>query len=524
METELKLLIDPRHANAVRKHALLKKYATAKPQTQEIADTYFDTADLLIWRSKAGLRVRQADGEWMQTLKGGGGTEGGLHQRHEWESGVDGPLPDFAALQKLLDGHKPWAKLLRAIDVEQGLQPVFMTQVTRTAWQLKLPAGEEVEFALDQGTLHSNGRREAVSEIELELKSGQPQQLFEFALQLQQKIPMRISNISKAQRGYALGRARPPSLPVAVKATELKLSRRLVTEQAFQAIVANCIAQMQANEAGVADSDDVESLHQMRVGLRRLRSVLGLYKDLIIPPSQMRLDLAWLSAQLGAARDWDVLAYSTLPAIAGISTEGMAQDEMDIAALKSVAQEQAREKHATASKAVKSPRYARLMLGLAARAHGVGWGGFGVEADRPALEMPVREFADGIAGQLQNKLHKRGKRLRHADSITEVPARHRLRIAAKKMRYAVEFFQSLYPSRRVQPYVKMLTRLQDEFGQLNDATIATGLLRELLLAHPELEAAVSFARGYLAARTEQAAAGTEKLWDKFASMKALGKA
>ncbi|HTD06292.1 inorganic triphosphatase, partial [Undibacterium sp.] len=124
METELKLLIHPRHANAVRKHPLLKKYATESPCERQMSDAYFDTPDLLIWRSKAGLRVRHAGNEWRQTLKGGGGAAGGLHRRHEWEGRLDGSSPDFAALQELVDGHKPWAKLLRSAVVQKTLQPI----------------------------------------------------------------------------------------------------------------------------------------------------------------------------------------------------------------------------------------------------------------------------------------------------------------------------------------------------------------------------------------------------------------
>ncbi|HTD06302.1 CHAD domain-containing protein, partial [Undibacterium sp.] len=378
--------------------------------------------------------------------------------------------------------------------------------------------GDEVEFALDQGIVQSNGRQETISEIELELKSGQPERLFELALQLQKKIPVRIANISKAQRGYALYRPLP-SPPAAVKAVKLKLPARLSTEQAFRAIIANCLTQMQGNEAGVAVSDDPECLHQMRVGLRRLRSALSLYKDLIAAPIQTQQDIDWLSAQLGAARDWDVLAHSTLPAVAGV-----AEADLQIAPLRSAALMQAGSKHEAASAAVQSPRYARLLLGLSARAHGVAWSGLGQQTDLQALDKPVGDFANEMVARARNRLRKRGKHVYPANVPTQAQALHRLRIAAKKLRYTTEFFHSLYASRRVQPYVAALTNLQDALGRLNDAAIATGLLKQLLHAQAGLDSAASFVRGYLASCTEHEAAGLEELWQEFSAMKALGKA
>ncbi|MES2069193.1 MAG: CHAD domain-containing protein [Pseudomonadota bacterium] len=512
METELKLLIDPRHANALRKHPLLKKYALAAPQELHMSDTYFDTPDLGIWRQHAGLRVRHVDGGWVQTLKGGGGAAGGLHRRHEWESAVAGPAPDFAMLKKLVDGHKPWAKLLRSTAAGQAVQAIFTTQVTRTIWNLRLATGDEVEFALDQGKLQGDSGQEPVSEIELELKSGQPEQLFAFALQLQRKIPLRIANLSKAQRGYAL-HSQQAAAPAAVKAEKLELSRHMNTEQAFCAILANCVGQMQANEGCVIGSHDMESLHQLRVGLRRLRSALGLYQELISVPLQTQEDLAWLATQLGPARDWDVLAHTTLAAVADGAAEDIPLAPLNAAALERVAKE-----HDIAAAAVKSPRYARLMLSLSARAHGVAWSGFGQEAEQ-GLGKPAAKFAAKTVARAGNRLHKRGKHLHQADA----QARHRLRIAAKKLRYATEFFQSLFPSKQVQQYVKALTGLQDGLGQLNDAAIATGLLKQLQQADAGLGMGVSFVRGYLAARAERAKDSLEKRWQELEAMQAPGR-
>ncbi len=507
MEIELKLLAAPQDAEALRQHPLLKKYATSKPHEQKMVDTYFDTSDLQIRRCDAGLRVRRVGNGWVQTLKGGGSVDGGLHSRHEWESRVAGPAPDLAMLRDVVDHKTAWGRLLRCPMIEDRLLPIFATKVKRMVWELRLPQGDEVECVLDLGNLECGGKKVAISEIELELKSGDPTHLFDFALALQQDIPMQIGNLSKADRGYALFAPQPPA---AVKATLLKLSKRMTIEQVFQAIAANCMAQVQANETGVAQEHDVENLHQMRVGLRRLRSALGLFKDVLQPPEDLQQELGWLVTQLGAARDWDVLAGSTLPAVAEA-----APDEPRLAEVKLAAQNKTHEMHEATSIAVSSPRYTRLILCFTRWVQGCGWRDAMSLQSQNRLTENVTKFARNTLVYDQRRLLKRGRKLPGANPET----RHRVRIAAKKTRYATEFFQSLYSSKRVRPYVEALSNLQDELGWLNDAAVADRLLKELQEGQSHLEGSAGFVRGYLASRVRNDDKKIRKLWKKFAPMK-----
>lgn len=507
MEVELKLLVTSQDAEALRQHPLLKGYATSKPHEQKISDTYFDTPDLLIRRCNAGLRVRRVGNDWVQTLKGGGSVNGGLHSRHEWESQVAGPAPDLAVLRDVVDHKAVWGRMLCSRVVEDQLLPIFTTQVKRMVWELRLPQGDEVECVLDQGNLERDDKKIPISEIELELKSGDPTHLFDFALALQQDIPMQIGNLSKADRGYALFAPQPPA---AVNATLLKLSKCMTIEQVFQAIAVNCMSQIQANEAGVVQEHDVESLHQMRVGLRRLGSALGLFKGVLQLPEDLQQELDWLATQLGAARDWDVLAGSTLPAVAEA-----VPDETRLAEVKLAALGKAHKKHEAASNAVSSPRYTRLILCFTRCVQGCGWRDAMSPQDQNRLTARVTKFARNTLVHDQRRLLKRGRKLRRASPI----ARHRVRIAAKKTRYATEFFQSLYPSKRVRPYVEALSTLQDELGWLNDAAVADRLLKELQDGHAHLEGSAGFIRGYLASRVKNDDKKIRKLWKKFAPMK-----
>ena len=507
MEVELKLLVTSQGAQALRQHPLLQEYATSKPDELEICDTYFDTPDLNIRRCDAGLRVRKVGNRWVQTMKCGGSVAGGLHSRYEWESQVAGPIPDLVALHKLIDTKTAWSRRLHSAVAADRLLPVFTTQVKRMVWELRLPQGEEVEFVLDQGNLECDGNSVPISEIELELKSGDPTHLFDFALALQQDIPLQIGNLSKADRGYALFAPQPPA---AAKATPLKLSKRITIEEVFQAIAINCLAQIQANVAGITQEYDVESLHQMRVGLRRLRSALELFKDVLQLPEDLQQDLDWLVEQLGAARDWDVLAGSILPTVSA-----SAPDQTLLSEIKLAAAVKAQEKHEAVSAAVSSPRYTRLILSFTRWVQGCSWRDSLSSQEQSRLTKRVAKFAHNVLVRDQRSLQKRGRKLHGGRSEKY----HRVRIAAKRTRYATEFFQSLYASKTVLPYLEALTTLQDQLGLLNDAAIAEGLLKELRAEAASLERSAGFIQGYLAASVKKNGKTICKLWKKFASIK-----
>ena len=518
MEIELKLLLAPQDAPRLRAHPLLAQSAQG-PLVLQMHDIYVDTPDLQLCRHQAGLRVRQVDGRWVQTLKAGGTVSGGLHSRHEWEGEVPGPQPDLAALDAAIGRKQPIRALLRQDAIRDALRPVFTTRIERTVWQLRTPQGDQIECVLDQGVIESGAdgadgaiRSVAVSEIELELKQGQAASLFDVALALLQEVPLQLGHMSKAERGYRLAAPQPVR---AVKAQPLALDAAMSVEQAFLAIAGNCLEQVSGNQDGVAGGADVESVHQMRVGLRRLRSALGMFKSLLALPDALKSELDWLGGALGEARDWDVLAGNTLAQLDG-------EAQADAAALAQAAHAQARLKHVQAAQAVTSARCTACMLGLQRWLQARAWRDSCSVRQVRRLDAPVSPFAHATVRKDQRRLMKRGKRLLHASP----QQRHQVRIAAKKTRYATEFFASLFAARAVQPYVGRLSALQDELGWLNDVQVADRLLQQLpdaqadqtdQFAQDGLRLHAAFIRGYLAARAQ--AQGTDgrmhKAWRRF---------
>jgi len=507
MEVELKLLLAPADVAAFRRLALLKQFAVSKPYSRKLRSTYFDTPALRLREHGMELRVRRAGRDWIETLKAGGHAMAGLHERQEWEARVHGPQPDLEALAARVVADSKWKKVLTAPGLARDLAPIFASAFRRTVWPLRLPQGALVELSLDQGELQQGNVREPICEVEVELKSGDPVELFDFALQLQDKLPLRVGNLSKSARGYALhARQRLSS----VKAGSVELAAGMTVEQGFRAIVTHCVAQMQDNESGVMGSIDPESVHQMRIGMRRLASALRLFDKWMPLPKALRGELDWLAGGLGAARNADVLADSTLVRVAEACPT-----KAELLPLLQTASTIARAKRRQAAALLGSVRYSRLILGLVAWLRGSGWRQSLDDSARKALAATLGKRVRKILAKQHQKLLESGKRLGD-DSPEE---RHHLRIAAKTTRYATEFFRRLRPAGRVKRYIKLLAALQDALGLLNDAAVADGLLRQLGKSHPELADSADFVRGFLVGRTRDEVRELAGPWTQFSAMK-----
>lgn len=499
MEIELKLILEADAIDALLKHALIRQLTKLPPSTLQLQAVYYDTPDNVLWDCNMGLRVRKEGEKWIQTLKSDS-VAGALNHRHEWETPLASPNLDLYALRKVIDRKGPWRKLISEPSVANALKPIFNTDIKRIRWDLVTPQGDEIELVIDRGLINFGESSQVVHEIELELKSGSTLKLIEIALALLGDIPMRLGHETKSARGYRMVADRSYS---AVKANPLQLSPQLNIDQAFVEIIENCLSHIQANQSGVASSEDIDSLHQMRVGLRRLKSVLKMFNNVIQLPAELQTDLEWLGDQLGEARDWDVLAISTLSKID--------VDDAAIEKIRAAALEKAKVKHQTAAAALNSTRYAKFLLRILQWVGLKAWRATSDQKEHKNLNQDLKRFSTKLLGSDRRRLSKRGDALEDADSHK----RHQVRIAAKKVRYDTEFFQSLYPQKETQTYIKALSKVQDELGWLNDIAVGQGLLLELQSENKDLVNAAEYVRGYLSARETEGHKEAEKLWKKF---------
>ena len=479
-EIELKLTAPAEALAAVRSHPAVIAAARGRLRSQRIVSTYYDTPGRDLAAAGVALRLRRAGARWLQTVKGEGAAAAGVHRRAEFEWRLSAPKLDLAKLERT-----PWRKLFARRD--GPYRRVFATAVRRSELPLAFADGTRATLCLDVGEIRAGHRRAPLTEIEVELQSGDPSRLFELAGALAADLPVRVTHTSKADRGYALA---GNELPDARRARDVELARDVTAHAALATIGLECIAQIEANAEATLAYSDPEYLHQLRVGWRRLRSLLKLVA-LIAPPESiepLEQELRWLGSVLGPARDWDVFALETLPKIAAEF-----RGQREIARLRARVAHKRRRAARVAHKAIASARFQRLLLSL-----GAFFTTLGRAPGSPAAPILARDWIGPLLQQRHDKLTKRARHI-HRRPPAE---RHRARVAAKKLRYAAEFFAPLFSGKQAEPYTAALAKLQSALGRLNDLEIAGKLLDELAsggTAAPDVAHAHGIVRGWLAA-------------------------
>ena len=482
METELKLLLAPQDLRRLRRDARVKALQQGRASTRRIRSVYFDTPQHALLHAGLVLRLRSDGGRWLQTVKTEGRASAGLHVREEWEWPLPGEALDFGLLATIPD-----ARPFRSPRLRAALRPAFSTEFERTSLRLGFADGSIAELCLDSGSIRSGRHASSISEIEMELHAGNPACLYELAQQLIEHVPLRLGHASKAERGYALAQQ---ARPRPVKAARLELGAQASVAGAFSEILRSCMAHLQANEIGFLEGKDPEYLHQMRVAVRRLRACFSLFRS-VLPQAAFAPVLDALDRQgaaLGAARDWDVFVHETLRAL-----RTQCADQALLAAFERRCARLRRARLHAAQEVVAAAAWQSLWLELGRLLADGAW-----VREQAALALPVHAFAVDLLQQRAAILAKRGKHHKQLDAA----GRHRLRIAAKKLRYAAEFFEALFPRKQVRPYVQSLAHLQQVLGGLNDAATVLRLMPEAAagarLHHPLVEGMI---QGWSAAST-----------------------
>jgi triphosphatase len=503
-EIELKLALEPALLGSVRRHPAVAPLLEGRARTAGVVSRYYDTPGRRLHESGVTLRLRRAGRRWLQTVKGDGSAVAGLHQRIEYEWPLARPQLDTALLATT-----PWKKLFAEVAGE--LKPAFTTDVRRTSQSLLFADGTRAMLCLDVGTIRAGSRRGALAEIEIELVAGDARRLFDLAQALAVDLPVRVAHLSKAERGYALagGEAFEP-----VRASRVPLEANVPAAMAFAAVGADCLRQIGSNAEGLAAGGDEEFVHQLRVGVRRLRSLLKFVSalDPSVSFAAFDQDLQWLAGVAGVARDWDVFAAETLGPIT--PQLGAPQLRRDLGRLKARVTKHRAAHRAALVEAVRSPRVTRLLLALgamlAALATPAGHEG--------VASASARALATTTLALRDRKLRKRSKRLRELAPLE----RHRARLAAKRLRYAAEFFAPLYRGTRAPRYIEALARLQSALGVLNDLVTADRLLDELVPAGAEAARgahAAGIVRGWGIATAAAELARADKAARAFAKLK-----
>lgn len=469
VEIELKLKLPLKYSNQLLCLPLLKSLSIWRPRTHNLYSIYYDTPDFYLKNLGIAFRLRRNGSRWIQTVKDKGRISAGLFQHREWETLVKNEQPDYTKITE-----PELKKIFNNSTLTQQIQPIFLTQFTRDTCLLHLEDGSKIEFCLDRGKISTAQSSMPLCEIELELKSGNPSQLFHFALALQKVFPfsLRLENISKAERGYMLKSGcckKPP-----IKATCISLKTNMCVKMALKTICWNCLEHLSSNENAMLKEQGLEYLHQMRAALRRQRSTLKIFSKTFPEEAvvvRLTRELEWLTAQFNPALDWDVFVTTTLQTI-----QDSYPDHEGIGMIIIACKQLRHHFHKSARRAVKSKRYSEIMLKLGAWLSAEPLTGQLKTRSTPVLaNTAIDKFANTLLMKQHQQLKKYGKTLTGLNA----PDLHSLQITTTKQCVATEIFVNLYPNSKTNQYLRSLYKLQNILGAINGTTVIREFLNEV---------------------------------------------
>jgi len=234
-------------------------------------------------------------------------------------------------------------------------------------------------------------------------------------------------------------------------------------------ILSSLLETMELNLAGTQANLDSEFLHDLRVATRRSRSAIGQIKGVFDPEEldRFKQGLAWIGQITGPTRDLDVYLLQfdeyrrSLPAkvrpdlepFHGFLVSHHAQAQKKLA------------------RKLASPQFRKLIKEYRQ------W------LEKPAPEVskqpnamrPIAELADSRIRKVFKRVRKEGAAI-YEDSPAE--ALHELRKDCKKLRYLIEFFQSLYPKPEIRELIKQLKILLDNLGEFQDLQVQAEALED----------------------------------------------
>ena len=449
-EIELKLELT---ADAAQQLRTLPLFADAEKigAIATLDNTYYDTPALALRDAGIGLRTRRKGSTWLQTVKCEAPSSGGLSARPEWEQPFDGSF-SYAAI----DDEKTRKRLEKHAN---AIEPVFTTRFKRETRRI-VRGNASILLMLDEGEIIAGERHEPLCELELELEQGRASDLLTLAREFATLVPLLPSDASKAERGYRLQAGKEPR-PLRAEPSPVRAEQSPI--EAFRALAQSCLRQWQANAIGAAHSDDPEFVHQLRVALRRLRSLIKLFAPTL--PATFVQDwseqLKEHANHFGDTRDLDVFEEELVKPIKPASGD----EERALEHLHDVVSEARTRAREDARRNLSPTEQGQLLLDFNAALH--------------ELESnPLIDSANlTLFARLQLDQLRKGVRRRYNKALSLVPERlHAMRISLKKLRYGLEFFAPLYADRTLDRYTRDLARAQTALGFINDLDVARGRL------------------------------------------------
>ncbi len=482
----------------------------------QLEDRYVDTADGALARAGFAVRLRQAGGETLVSVKSLAHTDGpgGSVRRDE----LEGPADRVAAPADWPNSDARALVLEHAGDAPL-VERVTIRQLRRK--RLLKSAATRVELSLDEVDVVSRGRVvDRFVELEAELTKGDETELTALGTALEVEPTLQRARASKLEAALsALDGAVGDDMPrttVDDAATDMAVDQapesatpRLVVgrtpgvtaddhvAEAGRKVMRFHLARMLEREEGVRNGIDAADVHKMRVATRRQRAAWQVFGSAFRGRRTRRYrdGLREVARRLGAVRDLDVQLEAADAYRADLPVAEQRALEPLLAAWR-LYREDAR---VLLIRELDSPGYRRFIDDYVDFVRTEGSAVAPVSAVQPHR---VRDTAPSRTWAAYEAVRSYEPVLRWAD----VETLHELRIAGKWLRYSIEFVREpLGPGS--DPLIARVTALQDHLGFMNDADVAASMARTFLVEHAgELSAMESAAIGrYLVDREREVA-------------------
>lgn len=513
----------------IRKAGVLARLPGLRPQgratTQHLRSVYWDTPAHDLAADGLGLRIRDAAGTFIQTLKSqdiGGGLVSDRAEDEAVRKGADRTTtPDLS-----LVADKALRRRARNALGKASVRPLFESVITRTQRIYETEAGDRFAVVLDEGyvaLVEATDSRVPVCEIEIERITGSPAALFRAARALAARYPMSLGARSKAARGYMLASCRDggavPVTPSKVieKAGKSSVLPGMTLPQVYAVTLTRGVNQIVGNLEAVTEHRFPDGIHQMRVTIRRLRAAVSAFHK-VIPLAGTRSLFTRMKALfsiMGTARDLDVFCTETLPGMVATCADAGPGAAPDMVALAAAAEELRRDAWSRVLAAVRAPEFTQMLLEAGELAIAAGHATLDDRGSRQG-RSPARFARTRLEAQWQEAV------ISHHDLAgLSNDERHELRKQLKKLRYEAEFFAPLWPAQDIKPFMRRMKRVQDEFGLINDVATATRLALRAAdaIGGERAREAAGFVGGWHAAHGEAAFRQVVEMWPDFETLK-----
>jgi len=479
----------------------------------------------------------------------------GSHSLSRIEINEDRPE---ASLELSIYSETPAGEILSKLT--EPLQVCYETDVQRLLRDIRTPHGV-VELAFDRGLIRAGALELPISEVEFELKRGQLEAVFEIGRKWQEKFGLILDFRSKAERGDRLVQlaqsltvieamsvqdadslerqaetrakrvadfwkprgAEFLSVVSVVKQRDPAQVLAAITTECLEQIVRNTSVLCEVDTAGICQVGTPEHIHQLRVGIRRLRSAWSFFDGLTALPSlEHREQIKQYFSLLGGTRDQDVLQESVLPvlAVAGlpplvlspsphqgsgsqlVASAGFQRWLLDMLALCTMPEKSILTPSATSMAAL--PLNPVTVPAPNSQGHDI----FQFpHAPLIPRKPPLKPLLIKKLKQWHRKIVRNGMAFR----VLEIEQQHALRKKCKRLRYVLQFCESLLPETHLQSYRKHLATVQDILGEMNDLYVALPLFESLKTDQPQAWFACGWIQARQAALTDKASGAFRRL-------------